>query len=120
MYADIADGCHDDCGNQNTGQNGNHGLFEAQVQKASAQGAGPGPGAGEGNAHKGGQGDDQAVFAEAAGREFLACGLALVMEEVADFADIGLIQSPDQELSGKEIDNGDRDHIANGTYNDGR
>ena len=120
MYADIADGCHDDCGNQNTGQNGNHGLFEAQVQKASAQGAGPGPGAGEGNAHKGGQGDDQAVFAEAARSEFLACGLALVREELADIADIGLNPTTAQELSGKEIDNGDRDHIANGTYNDGR
>ena len=36
MYADIADGCHDDCGNQNAGQNGTHGLFEAQVQEACA------------------------------------------------------------------------------------
>ena len=83
MYADIADGCHDDCGNQNAGQNGDHGLFEAQVQEACAQRAGPGPGAGEGNAHKGGQGNHQTVFAEAAGRELLACGLASPMRPAA-------------------------------------
>jgi len=99
-------------------RNGGDGLFLGDVQHSGDEGTGPGTGAGQGDAYEQHQGYEQtapACFCS----QLLAAPLTLFHAVGEKPADDGLVLAPEQDLSGKQVNDGHRQHIAHSADQNG-
>ena len=113
MHTGHADKAHNETGQHNAQGNRQAGGLDAHVQERRSQGAGPGTGTGQGDAHEQHQRDKQAL-ASGLCRQLLAATFTLFNAVGEELADVFLVAAPQQNLPGEEIDDGNRQHIADG------
>ena len=116
--AQQGEGQHNGTGQEDAGEDGEGAFFEVHVQDAGGQHTGPGTGAGQRNAHKQEQRPIEAP--SGLGFQLSAALFPFLQAPGKEATDVLFILSPFQHLAGKQIDEGDRNHIADNSDDDGR
>lgn len=108
------DSQHDKTGGEDAGEDGDHGFLEVEVQDGCCERAGPGAGAGNWNSNEQEQCPVDTAFYFF--QQLLAGFFAFFQTKITELLERFpfAFAAPVEDFAGEEIDNRDRNHVADG------